>query len=88
MFYTVLLRDNSFARAGMVFSAKRHVDRHGHVLVQLTKMDLTKYPAVEEPFGRIVTTQEGARLHFSKPTRDFDDVIEQSIMVCEAAEIY
>jgi hypothetical protein len=85
MFYTVLLRENGFARAGTIFSAAKHIDRQGRVLVQLSLLDLSQNPPKEAEFGRIVTTQNGARVHFSKPTRDLDDAIEEGIMTCEAA---
>ena len=88
MYYTVLRRDIPLARAGAIFTARRDVYRNGEVLVNLTKLDLSKFPAVEVPFTRVVYTQEGAREWFTKPTTDFDDAIEQSIMICEAAEIY
>lgn len=68
--------NNSIVRAGSIYQVRR--DRKDNIVA----VPMEGASAIK--CGKFVLTQGQARDMFTKPTKSFNDAVEESIMQCEA----
>lgn len=77
--YFAILTKETIAKIGSVFVVQKAHDN----MVNVYKIDhSTRMPIIS---SKKTFSREHARSMFTKPSTDFDDVIEHAIMICEGA---
>lgn len=86
MWYTVAKKEFGWRKVGTVFLAKK--DYAGYVRLFPVKYGSDKdgktIPVID-PKNYVQMDSVDARRMCTRPTQDFDSVVEESIMICEGA---
>lgn len=87
MYFAVLRAPAKIGKVGSVFAVSKVFDENRNAVV--VHAALVSYTNSGKPTWNKLTcvtlTQPCAREYFTKPSKDFDSVLEESFMVCEAA---
>ena len=76
MWYAVLRREFKDVRAGSIYAVKKY-DNHQIICIPVEGASAVRT-------GRLTLTVEMCRTLFTRPTRDFNDAVEESFVQCEA----